>query len=169
VGTTLGVYPTGGGFGIGDQSIDYQGVHLDAVRFGVSQALSSTFRMGFELFVGFSLLADPGYVGANVLLEEGQSDFGFHWGFGIGGYHRFDMGLTLGFGADISFASGEFLDTSFFRVLPAIGWEIRGPLHEWFLHARWVTGITVLQGLEERNTAPLSNLTTTGIQIVYGF
>lgn len=169
VGLALGIYPTEGGFDLGDQSLGYTGFHIDAARLGLSQRVTDTVRMEFVLLLGFSLLADPGYRGTNEAGEEGESSFGFHWGFGVGGYHTFPIGLTLGLGMELTFASGSFLDTMFFRAAPAIGYEWSDPLQDWFVHLRWATGVTLLHGLEEANTHPASNLTITSLQLIYGF
>ena len=169
VGATLGLYPMGGGFGLGEQGFDYQGVHIDAVRLGFAQKVSRGFRMELAVLFGLSILKDPGYVPAEDTGESGSSRVGYHWGFGIDGYYRFPVGLTLGLGGEITFGFGEFLDTAFFRAVPAIGWEITDALEQWFLHVRWVFGVTLLNGLEELNAEPESSLSYTGVQVVYGF
>jgi len=169
VGLGLGIYPTEGGFGLGDQSFGYTGFHIDAARLGLSQRVTDSLRMEFVVLLGFSLLADPGYRGIDEAGEEGESNFGFHWGFGVGGYHKFPFGLTLGLGMELTFASGSFLDTMFFRAVPAVGYEWSDPLQDWFVHLRWANGITLLHGLEEANTDPASNLTITSLQLIYGF
>lgn len=169
VGSTIGLYPTGGGFGLGDQGFDYQGAHFDLVRLGFSQEVVSDFMMELSLLFGLSVLADPGYVGVDSSANEVENNVGFHWGFGVGGYYRFDVGLTLGLSGEMAFLFGEAVDSSLFRLVPAVGWEFQKPLSGSFWHLRWVTGITVLHGLQELNTAPQSNLTLTGIQLIYGF
>ncbi len=87
----------------------------------------------------------------------------------MGTYYLHPTGLTLGTAMEISFADGSAQDTAFFRVVPALGWRISEALDESYLHLRWIFGLTVLHGLDERNTAPLSGLSTTGLQVVYGF
>lgn len=169
VGSTIGLYPTGGGFGLGDQGFDYQGAHFDLIRLGFTQEVISDFMMELSLLFGLSVLADPGYVGVDSSGNDAQNNLGFHWGFGIGGYYVFDLGLTLGVAGEMAFLFGEAVDSSLFRLVPTVGWEFQKPLSGSFWHLRWVTGITLLNGLGELNTAPLSNLTSTGIQLIYGF
>ena len=119
---------------------------------------------------GLSVLADPGYRPIGSVSGDGdQSNVGYHWGFSIGGYYRFRVGLTLGIAAELTFGFGKVLDATFFRLVPAIGWEWAEPLGEWFVHLRWATGLTLLNGIDEFNVEPMSNLTWTGLQVVYGF
>jgi hypothetical protein len=176
VGGMLGVYPMGGGYDLGSQSLDYQGVHWDALRVGFSQRIASKVVMELTLHLGFSFLADPGYVGIAAAEFEvpdpsqtKQANFGWHWGFGIGRYYLHPAGVTLGAGLEISFADGAAVDTAFFRVVPAVGWRWAGELDDWYLHLRWVFGWTVLHGLDELNEAPQSRLSHTGLSLVYGF
>lgn len=176
VGGMLGVYPMGGGYDLGSQSFDYQGVHWDAVRLGFSQRIAPHVVMELALHLGFSFLADPGYVGIAAAEFEvpdpsqtKQANFGWHWGFGIGSYYLHDAGLTLGGALEISFADGAAVDTAFFRVVPGIGWRWAGERDDWYLHLRWVFGWTVLHGLDELNEAPVSRLSHTGLSLVYGF
>jgi hypothetical protein len=169
VGGRLAVYPTGGGFSLGDMALEYQGVHLDLLRVGFSQKVSRRFRMELALLLGASVLKEPGYVGVDESMEEGTSRVGYHWGASLSGHYRFPVGVTLGLGTEIDFAFGPFLDTSLFRVAPAVGWALEGPLDDWFLHLRWQFGLTLLHGLDELNSAPESNLSLTGLEVVYGF
>jgi len=168
LGAGFGPYITGGGFDLGDQELDYQGFHFDLGRVGIAHRVANHVRMELAVKVGMSCLTEPGYRERLELGGGDSSRLGGHAGFELSGYYRFEFGLTLGLGADTTVAFGEFLDTSFFRVLPAIGWELSDPLEDWFLHVRWVLGLTLLHGLEEGNDSPRSNLTWTGLQVVYG-
>ncbi|MBN1947293.1 MAG: hypothetical protein JW797_16610 [Bradymonadales bacterium] len=169
VGGTVGLYPTSGGFDLGDQELDLTGFHLDVARLGIAHTISLHTRMEVAVKLGLSILTSPGYRGLDVDGEVKESSLGFHVGFELLGYYRFQPGLTLGLGADLNLGFGEALDTSFFRVLPAVGWEFGGGLEDWFVHLRWVTGLTLLHGLREANLQPRSNLTWTGFQVIYGF
>jgi hypothetical protein len=168
VGVDLGIYFTGGGFDFADQGFEYQGMGFNLVRFGFSQLVTRRFRMEVAGLFGLSVIADPGYRPKDGAENE-QSNIGYHWGFWLGGYYRFPVGLTLGIAGEVTFGFGEYLDTSFFRLAPSIGWEWAESLGEWFVHVRWVTGITVIHGLDELNSTPQSNLMVTGVQVVYGF
>ncbi|MCA9565997.1 MAG: hypothetical protein KC561_21015 [Myxococcales bacterium] len=166
VGGGVLIYPTTGGFGWSDQSFGFTGAMIQAVRLGFSQIVSDGFRMELGLFLGTALVTDPGF---RIAGNQRGHTAAFSWGAGLSGHYRFPVGFTLGVGLELNLFNGSQIGTSVFRVAPAFGWEIHGPAREWLVHLRWVTGITVIQGLSEENSDPASNLTTTGFEVVYGF
>jgi hypothetical protein len=172
IGGGIGLYPLGGSYSSRGQHLSLQGVQIEFLRLGISQLVSQSFRMELALNMGISLLTQEFTVDDPITDVTGITDLGvpFNWGFVVGGYYRFQQGITLGLGLGIDFFNTKVdpVDTSLFRVLCALGWERIGPLHDWYLHVRWINGITLLHGFKEYNWTPHTNFSLTGIEVVYG-